>query len=157
MIFKLLETKFKMLKAILEVLESISNVLKSIFKVLKLEITKFRRFHSFHRLYHAISDGNFCGREFFSKISVGNSRKIARNLALRSMPTLGTVAGDLIRSQCSSGTDFGAVSRRFRPQNIAAAEKISKFSVRNPLEITRNRTRRSMPTLATMLWDLCRS
>ena len=50
MIFKLLETKFKMLKAILEVLESISNVLKSIFKVLKLEITKFRRFHSFHRL-----------------------------------------------------------------------------------------------------------
>ena len=51
MIFKVLETKFKMLKAILEVLESISNMLKSIFKVLKLEITKFSRFHSFHRLY----------------------------------------------------------------------------------------------------------
>ncbi len=38
---------------------------------------------------------NFRGREKFSKFSVGNPSRIARNLTRRSMPTLDTVVGDL--------------------------------------------------------------
>ena len=45
----------------------------------------------------AISNAKFCGRGKFSKISVGNplKGKIVRNRTRRSMPTLGTVVGDL--------------------------------------------------------------
>ena len=44
---------------------------------------------------HAISNEKFRGREKFSKISVKNLVRIARNLMRRSMLTLGTVVADL--------------------------------------------------------------
>ena len=169
----------------------------------------------------AIPDAKFCGRENFSKFSVRNRMRIARNLTRRSMPTLGAVFGDLHASRqglaSSSNVDFGAISRDFgRIENFAAAknfrnfrseircesheisraaacqrsaqcletfmhrgkawrrratrisarsraipnakfcvrEKFSKISVRNPLRIARNLTRRSMPTLGTVFGDL---
>ena len=74
-----------------------------------------------------ISNAKFRGREKFSKISVGNPLRIARNLARRCMPMLCTDVEDLCRS-CASceppgGTDFGAISRDFgrkilRPRKI---------------------------------------
>ena len=46
--------------------------------------------------------------------------------------------------------DFGAISRDFGRKIFAAA----KISVRNPLRIAQNLTRRSMLTLATDVEDL---
>ena len=46
---------------------------------------------------------------------------------------------------------------RFRTKNFARREKNSKISVRNSPQIACNRTCRSMPTLGTVLRDLCGS
>ena len=44
---------------------------------------------------HTILNAKFYGREKYSKISVGNPLKIARNATCRGVPTLGIVVGDL--------------------------------------------------------------
>ena len=96
---------------------------------------------------HAIPNEKFCGREIFSKISVRNPLRIARNLTRRTMPTLGTVFGDLHASRqgvASSGkAHFGEISRDDPNAKFCGRENFSKISVRNPLRTARNFTRRT--------------
>ena len=102
----------------------------------------------------AISNAKFCGREHFSKISVANR---TQSHAPQHADARHGCYGPLRvvrRLRVTRRHGFRRVPARFRPRNFAAAKNFSKISVRNPLRIARNLTRRSMPTLGTVYRNL---
>ena len=106
---------------------------------------------------HAISNAKFCGRKNFSKFSIRNALRIARNLTCRGVPTRDTMSGDLFCSRrglaSSSGANFGAISRDSEfERKILRPRKSFEIFGRESHEISRAATcRRPTPCLGTSL------
>ena len=101
----------------------------------------------------AISDEKFCGREKFSKFSVEIAAKSA---AARHADARHSAWGPLRLVARLRSTNRQGIRRdlaRIRTKNFAAAKKIQNFRSRS----RRNPPRHSMPTLRTVLGDLCGS
>ena len=103
---------------------------------------------------HVISNEKFCGRKNFSKFSIRNALRIARNLTCRGVPTPDTMSGDLFCSRrgwaSSSGANFGAISREFEREIILRSRKFFEIFGRESHGISRAAAcRRSAQLLGT--------